>query len=242
MTIEFGRNNESKRTEWIKARLKDVPPGSRVLDAGAGELRNKPFCTHLEYVSQDICQYEGSGDGNALQTGQWNTSGIDIVSDIAAIPEPDGSFDCIICTEVFEHLPDPLLALGEFSRLLRAGGTLIITAPFCSLTHFAPYHYSTGLSRYWYELHLPARALRIKELSPNGGWFDYVAQELWRLPSAAGMYSAGRLMGWVALLFSLPALMALRLLKAGDRKSPELLTFGWHVVATRQPPELHADL
>ena len=69
--IRFGRNNESARLSWLQRQLGGLPSGLRLLEAGAGELRNKAFCRHLDYVSQDFCQYEGKGDGSALQTGRW---------------------------------------------------------------------------------------------------------------------------------------------------------------------------
>jgi SAM-dependent methyltransferase len=227
--IKFGRNNERARQSWLRARLAAIEPGQRVLDAGAGELRNRALCLHLKYVSQDFCQYEGRGDGLALQTNTWDTSQIDIVSDITTIPEPDASFDVVLCTEVLEHLPNPLEALREFARLLRPGGHMIITAPFCSLTHFAPYHFSTGLSRYWYEHHVVKLGCSVVELTPNGGWFDFVAQELWRLPWIGRTYS-NRLLGWSSLMFSLPLLVTMRCMAMIDRGSSELLTFGWQAV------------
>src|SRR3990172_6853665 len=139
--------NEENRQAWLKKTLSDLPQGARILDAGAGELRNRPLCSHLSYVSQDFCQYEGVGDGNRLQTGKWDTSRIDLVCDINAIPEPDAVFDVLLCSEVLEHVPDPTKALDEFTRLLKPGGKLILTAPFTSLVHFAPYHYCSGFSR-----------------------------------------------------------------------------------------------
>lgn len=230
--ISFGRNNEKDRLEWLRGTLAGVPANLRVLDAGAGELRNRAYCDHLQYVSQDFCQYEGKGDGVALQTGRWDTTRIDLVSDISNIPAPDASFDVVLCTEVFEHLPDATAALREFARLLKADGTLITTAPFCSLTHFAPFHFATGFSRYWYESHLQALGFVIVEMKPNGGWLDYVAQELWRLPSIGTSYSS-KVLGWLALSLSLPALAIMRIMKSRDRGSSELLTFGWQVVARK---------
>jgi len=146
--------NMKNRDIWLEKALKEVLVGSRILDAGAGELRYKKFCDHLKYVSQDFAQYNGEGDSKGLQTGTWDQTKLDIISDITEIPEPDGSFDAIMCIEVFEHLPDPALAMKEFARLLKSGGQLIITAPFCSLTHFAPYHFGTGYNTYYYEHHL----------------------------------------------------------------------------------------
>jgi 2-polyprenyl-3-methyl-5-hydroxy-6-metoxy-1,4-benzoquinol methylase len=65
----------------------------------------------LNYVSQDFNKYNGMGDGKSLQMKNWDQSNIDIVSDISDIPEPDNSFDAIVCVEVFEHLPDPVAAI-----------------------------------------------------------------------------------------------------------------------------------
>ena len=65
----FGRTNELVRQQWLSDTLGRIAKGSRILDAGAGELRNAALCGHLNYVSQDLCQYEGAGDGKGLQTG-----------------------------------------------------------------------------------------------------------------------------------------------------------------------------
>ncbi len=177
--------NEEARNWWLAKTLAAIPSGLRILDAGAGELRNKSLCDHLIYVSQDVCQYDGRGDAKGLQTGTWDTSKIDIVYDIKSIPEPDCSFDVTLCSEVFEHLPDSLKALDEFARLLKPGGKLILTAPFASLVHFAPYHYVTGFSRYCYEHHLPLKGFKICELVSNVDRFLYLKQEMLRLPCMA---------------------------------------------------------
>lgn len=180
--------NEEDRQVWLKKTLSCLPQGARILDAGAGELRNRPLCNHLSYVSQDFCQYEGRGDGKGLQTGNWDTTQIDLIFDITAIPESDAVFDAILCSEVLEHVPDPTKALDEFARLIKPTGKLILTAPFASMVHFAPYHYCSGFSRYWYEHHLTQRGFQIEELIPNGDWFAYCQQELMRLGGMARRY------------------------------------------------------
>lgn len=162
-----------------------LPKGSRILDAGAGECRYKPYCNHLIYISQDFCEYTGVGNKKGNQTRTWNVSQIDIVSNITHIPEPDESFDAILCTEVLEHLPNPIMAIKEFSRLLKTGGVLILTAPFMSLTHFAPYHYCSGFDRYFFELYLPKYDFKINKIIPNGNFFEFVNQEYCRLPKVA---------------------------------------------------------
>ena len=167
-----------------------------------------------------------------MQTGKWDTTKIDIVSDISSIPVNDRSFEYVLCTEVLEHVPDPIIALQEMVRILEPKGKIIITVPFCSLTHFAPYHYSTGLSLFWFKKHLPDLGCIILEAIPNGSWFDYIAQEIWRLPYIGSNYSK-KILGFIALLFSLPLLVLLRIMKVYDKGSSELLTFGWHIVAQK---------
>lgn len=64
--------NEESRQAWLATTLRAFPKGARLLDAGAGELKNRKYCEHLEYVSQDFCQYQGAGHlDEGLQTQGW---------------------------------------------------------------------------------------------------------------------------------------------------------------------------
>ena len=225
--------NQSEREKWLEQTLQKIPTGSRILDAGAGELNYKKFCKHLKYVSQDFAQYDGKGNGRGLQTSKWDQTRLDIVSDITSIPEPDGSFDAVMCIEVLEHLPYPVDAMKELARLVRPGGYLVLTAPFNSLTHFAPYFFHPGYSRYFYEHWLPRLDFGIIDLTLNGGYFDYLAQEVNRVPSVAEQYS-GRRIGW----FERKALNMVSDLLGGlsrqDKGSSELLCFGIHIFAQKK--------
>ena len=49
--------------------------------------------------------------------------------DLMAQTFKDGSFDLVITSDVFEHLPDVRLAVGEIMRTLRPGGAHIFTVP-----------------------------------------------------------------------------------------------------------------
>lgn len=223
--------NELNRKKWLVEKLSDIPAGSRILDAGAGELRNKTYCAHLNYVSQDFCQYHGTDNGHGLHTGKWDVSKIDIVCDIVSIPEPDSSFDAILCSEVLEHIPEPSAAIKEFSRLLKPGGILILTAPFASLVHFAPYHYCTGFSRFWYEYHLPRLNMNIEELVPNGDWFNFCHQEIARLGTVAKKY--GEKLWPLAYLLSLAGILFFKLRRNRAPKAFDLCCLGWHCIATK---------
>lgn len=50
-------------------------------------------------------------------------------ADAEHVPLPDGSFDGAIFLDVMEHLPDDRAALAECARLLKPGGTLVLSVP-----------------------------------------------------------------------------------------------------------------
>lgn len=227
-------DNQQCRNHWVEEQLAAIPTGHRILDAGAGERRFKKACSHLEYVSQDFAEYDGVGDCSGLQTGDWDQNGLDIVSDITCIPEPDGVFDAILCVEVLEHLPSPLLAIKELSRLLKPGGVIIITAPFCSLTHFSPFFFQTGFSRYFYEKNLAEFHIGVEEICYNGNFFSVLSQEINRIPSVIDKYGPhGRKLGFFGKIFQKVQgyLMTwwLNRLTVADICSHELLCHGLHV-------------
>ena len=230
---QVGLMNEANRKAWVEKTLGKIPSGSRILDAGAGEQSYRKYCSHLVYVAQDFAKYDGSGDKVGLQTGTWDQTKLDIVSDITSIPEPDGSFDAILCVEVFEHLPEPTKALAEFARLLRPDGHLILTAPVCSLTHFAPYYFYNGFSRYFYEKFLGDFGFEITELSPNGNYFEYLGQEVRRIRWASRKYAGGKSFGIIDRLALRRCLSMLHRSSKADTGSSELLSFGLHIHARK---------
>ena len=226
-------DNSYKRDAWVINKLKEIPKGGKILDAGAGERRYIRYCDHLVYKSQDFNEYDGSGDSVGLQTGVWDVSGIDIVSDIKSIPVDDSSYDYILCTEVLEHLPYPDLAIKEFSRILKKGGKLILTAPFCSQTHFAPYHFCTGFNIYWFREVLKHYGLEIQEFERNGNYFDFVLLELVRTPTMFKKYSCMNIFSYFLYVFTLPLVLLIWVLSRITNKSEEQLCFGYHVLAEK---------
>jgi ubiquinone/menaquinone biosynthesis C-methylase UbiE len=230
--FKVGTTNEAVRFRWIEQSLKKIPPGLTILDAGAGESQFKKFCSHLNYIAQDFGQYDGSGEVG-LQTGTWDNSGLDIVSDIVDIPLSDGSVDAIMCTEVLEHIPNPVAALKEFTRLLKPNGYLLLTAPFVSLTHFAPYHFATGLSRFFYEHHLAELGFLINDLQLNGNYFEFLAQENRRIKRMALQYSDIKLSLLDKIITHLNLALLQRLSKK-DKGSSELLCYGIHIFARKK--------
>jgi SAM-dependent methyltransferase len=229
----IGLDNTATRYAWIEKTLRALPAGGRLLDAGAGERPFKVCCEHLTYVSQDFGQYDGKGDGTGVQEGSWNNEGLDLVCDIVSMPVEKDSFDIVLCTEVLEHVPHPVDAIREMVRVLKPGGKLIITAPFTSITHFAPYHYATGFSKYFYEYWMEQFHCSVVELTYNGNYFESVAQEVRNSFDMAAKYQAGK----PTLKEKLAQRIFLSFLKKSSQKGPqskELWPFGIMMVAEKQ--------
>lgn len=233
MSRPIGTTNEQTRHDWVRAQLEALPAGGRILDAGAGMQPYRDACGHLDYTAQDFGAYDGRGDGKGGQVSNWQYNPLDLVCDIADMPVPDASFDAVLCTEVIEHVPDPIAALRELVRVLKPGGRLILTAPFVSNTHYSPYHFCTGFTRYFYEKHLAEAGMDITAIQANGSFFAALAQEVRRVPQMAGKYT-GRRPGWLTRLGAALLLRGLEQLSADDRGSQEYLSFGLHVLAMKR--------
>lgn len=50
-------------------------------------------------------------------------------ADVRELPFAEAEFDCVLCFEAITHLADPGPALDELCRVLRPGGTLLVSAP-----------------------------------------------------------------------------------------------------------------
>jgi len=229
----FGLSNEPNRDAWVEKTLKKIPSGSRLLDAGAGEQKFRKYCSHLKYVSQDFAQYKPEEIKEGLQMDKWDYGKLDIVSDIASIPEPDKSFDAILCTEVFEHIVNPIEALKEFARLLKPGGQVMITSPFCSITHFAPYHFYSGFNKYFYEKCFKDFGFEVIEMTPSGNYFEYLAQEMHRLDTITGRYSKFK-PGKGDRKNIASVINLLEQISRDEKGSSEVLCYGWHVYARKK--------
>lgn len=116
------------------------------------DFMQKERCNYLRSLLEDISGKVliigcGSQDDMSIISDECEGVGIDIsaeaikkskeryprfeyfVADAANLPFPDNSFDCVVCSEVIEHIPENEKVFSEVGRVLRNKKTFIITTP-----------------------------------------------------------------------------------------------------------------
>jgi len=107
---------------------------------------------------------------------------------------------------------------------------LILTAPFASNVHMAPYYFCSGFSKYWYQHHLTLRGFEIETLMANGDWYALLRQEISRLGGLERQCG-----NWVWPLAYGYALLGMAYLKLPKPQMAEdLACFGWQCIAQKQ--------
>lgn len=105
--------------------LSRIPQGSRVLDAGCGrslftEIRPRwPFMIVAADVDHDLLRARRAEFGDV----HW------AIAPATPLAFVDQAFEAVFAGELIEHLADPRQALGEFRRVLKPGGWLVLTTP-----------------------------------------------------------------------------------------------------------------
>ena len=107
--------------------VREVGKKTRVLNAGCGDgiydfyLKNKV----KEMASIDL----NKGDIEIARKLNPERYLMYCIGDIETMPFKSDTFDCVICTDVIEHLTNDMEAISEICRLLKKGGKLIVTTP-----------------------------------------------------------------------------------------------------------------
>jgi SAM-dependent methyltransferase len=103
-----------------------------MLDFGCGEMPYRHLFKVNKYIGLDIIR-----SGHNLQKMET----IDLFYDGGKIPIDDASIDCILSSQVFEHINNLNEVLNELNRLLKPGGKLLISVPFLWEEHEEPFDY-----------------------------------------------------------------------------------------------------
>jgi SAM-dependent methyltransferase len=229
----IGNFNQHNRRLWVESIARDLPSRSRVLDVGAGSGQYRDLFSHCEYRSHDFAQEPST-------VGMYTT--LDYISDITAIPVPNASFDVVLCTEVLEHVPEPIQAVNEMGRILRSGGRLYVSAPLGSWLHQEPYHYYGGYTPHWYRRFLDAAGFDVQSIEPNQRFFSAFGQEALRFAeivdprrAQSDRIAARLILGMLWLgAFPLSRLAAMLAPSLDSLELEQIATIGYHVTAIKR--------
>ena len=108
-----------------------LKPGSMVLDAGCGSgrhLRGLANIQGVKYFGIDMKQEDLDKAKTSLAEIKGAVAENDqiIKADIRNLPFVNKFFDCVICSEVLEHINEHEQALKELVRVLKSNGSLVI--------------------------------------------------------------------------------------------------------------------
>jgi SAM-dependent methyltransferase len=144
-----------------------------VLDVGCGRRPYAPL------VERHAARYVGVD----MAPGPM----VDVIASADALPFEDGSFDCVLCNQLLEHVESPPAVVSELRRVLRPGGVALASTHGVMRYHPVPEDYwrwtHAGLDRLfrtsadWSEV----------EVQPNGGVGSALAHMIaWQLQGLAG--------------------------------------------------------
>lgn len=149
------------------------PPGSILLDVGAGSCPCRPVVQRLrpdvQYLAHDFAGYQEahveSVAAKSIMSAGYCKPGLDLISDITRIPLPDNSIDIIYCSNVLEHVPDPVAAFNELGRIMRAEARLFFAVPFGGGLHNLPFHFTGGFTHRFFEYHAERLGLEVLNMT-----------------------------------------------------------------------------
>jgi SAM-dependent methyltransferase len=111
--------------------------GAKVIDVGCGAGRHsfEAYRRGADVVAFDQNAAELADVGTLLRAmadaGEAPTTARaeTVVGDARALPYPDQTFDCVIASEILEHVPADDAVIAELIRVLKVGGRLAVTVP-----------------------------------------------------------------------------------------------------------------
>ena len=118
--------------QLIRPHLK---PGSRLLEVGcgAGNLLLQASVRGSHPVALDLAMQALTFVRSRLREASLGSEAPRDFSCLQSIgeylPLASNSFDCILLSEVIEHLEEPQVSIREATRVLRPGGRLLVTTP-----------------------------------------------------------------------------------------------------------------
>jgi SAM-dependent methyltransferase len=114
-----------------------IGPSAKVIDVGCGAGRHafEAYRRGADVIAFDRDASELRSVEAILEamaeTGEApaTASATAVLGDALRLPYADETFDCVIASEILEHIPEDDAAIAELVRVLKVGGTLAVSVP-----------------------------------------------------------------------------------------------------------------
>jgi predicted SAM-dependent methyltransferase len=172
-----------------------------------------------------------------LDIEQRKNVAVDVIGDAHNLSLfPQESFDVVLCTEVLEHLHTPAQAIAEFHRVLKPGGTLLLTTRFVFPLHDTPNDYYRYTK---YGLEYLLRDFEDVEITEETSTIETIAVLFQRIGFQCHTLGLRPLkLFWFCLAKCTLAFRWILTQEYGDighkQKERHILASGYHVVARKQ--------
>lgn len=163
---EYHQHRHEMRYDLVAAAARrHLRPGDTLLDLGCGSAL---VADHLDDLPVRYLGCDYGGHHITYAKKKYADRRVRLRSHFfqgaaERLPLPDGSVDVVVFTEVIEHLVQPELAVWEIARVLRPGGTLVLTTNNASQMPLVP---PTSNPLAWVEQALGARHKRLISRRP----------------------------------------------------------------------------
>lgn len=116
--------SRKRLNEWLDKYIPENGTGLKMVDVGCGTGY------HLKRYQERGFEITGvDGSEEMLKQARLANPNIEFIqTDVDKIPLPSATYDFALCIEVLRYLPDILPSLKEIKRVLKPGGTALITA------------------------------------------------------------------------------------------------------------------
>jgi SAM-dependent methyltransferase len=100
---------------------------------------------------------------------------VDVVCPVTELSFPEKEFDTVFCTQVLEHVFEHNKMMNEIFRVLKPGGTIILTVPFAWELHEEPYDFFR-YTKHALKALFEETGFVIDYIKPNGGKWAAIYQ------------------------------------------------------------------
>ena len=128
--LSSGPDRARRQARMLSGILRDMAGPALILDVGCGD--GSALAVAAQYISGQNLAHRFAGlDWSADALRQARARGLTVVrgSISPRLPVADGAADVVIMSELIEHLVDPDGAVAEVRRVLRPGGSLLLSTP-----------------------------------------------------------------------------------------------------------------